>query len=222
MKGRLSHLLDGIRFVLLDLDGTLLDRHFDDHFWQHLLPARFAEKNGISFEAARADLLARFRREEGSLRWTDLDYWSEELGIDIPALKEQVKHLIAVHPHVIEFLGHVRRLGKTSVLVTNAHFKVLGLKLRRTDLGPWLDRVYGSGGFGFPKERPEFWECLTGELGPGYEKESLLVDDTEAVLETARAFGVRHVIFKDRANSRLPSRISPRFPTIQGFDELMG
>jgi FMN phosphatase YigB (HAD superfamily) len=32
--------LDEIKYVLLDMDGTLLDKYFDDYFWEHLLPER--------------------------------------------------------------------------------------------------------------------------------------------------------------------------------------
>ncbi|MDV3444014.1 hypothetical protein R0G64_32270, partial [Pseudomonas otitidis] len=34
--------------VLLDMDGTLLDLHFDNHFWLDYLPQRYAEHRGIS------------------------------------------------------------------------------------------------------------------------------------------------------------------------------
>ena len=44
--------------------------------------------------------------------WYCLDYWSEKLGMDIPMLKEEVDHLIAVHPYVIDFLAAVRRSGR--------------------------------------------------------------------------------------------------------------
>ena len=30
--------------VLLDMDGTLLDRHFDDHFWLEHVPKRYSAK----------------------------------------------------------------------------------------------------------------------------------------------------------------------------------
>ena len=30
--------------VLLDMDGTLLDLHFDTRFWLHHLPRRYAEQ----------------------------------------------------------------------------------------------------------------------------------------------------------------------------------
>ena len=46
-----------------------------------------------------------FRSQENTLNWTDLDYWSEQLGLDIPLLKHEVDHLIAVHPDVIDVSG---------------------------------------------------------------------------------------------------------------------
>src|SRR5512137_520992 len=98
--------------VLLDMDGTLLDRHFDDHFWLEHVPRRYAEKNGIDESAAREKLYRMFRSQERTLNWTDLDYWSAQLGLDIPVLKEEVHHLIAVHPFVTEFLLFLRQHGK--------------------------------------------------------------------------------------------------------------
>jgi len=222
MSGRYFHIIeDDLRYVLLDMDGTLLDRQFDDYFWQRLLPEHYARRNNLSFEEARRDLLARFRREEGTLRWTDLDYWSENLGIDIPALKEQMKHLIDVHPNVIPFLSAMKHLGKKVVLVTNAHYKVLDIKLKRTELGPYLDLVVTSGELGYPKEDMAFWQMLSRRLEPGYQEKSILVDDTEAVLRTARAFGIRHVIFKDGANSSMPHSGSEEFTHISDFNDLM-
>ena len=29
--------LKDIKYVLLDMDGTLLDKYFDDYFWEHLV-----------------------------------------------------------------------------------------------------------------------------------------------------------------------------------------
>jgi hypothetical protein len=35
-----------ISAVILDMDGTLLDLHFDDQVWNHRLPALLAERHG--------------------------------------------------------------------------------------------------------------------------------------------------------------------------------
>ncbi len=96
--------LKEIKYVLLDMDGTLLDLHFDDYFWGHYVPEKYAERHGMSPEAAKTHLYDIYKSHEKTLKWCDIDFWSTELDLNIPALKEQIRHLIAVHPHVIEFL----------------------------------------------------------------------------------------------------------------------
>ena len=92
--------------VLLDMDGTLLDRHFDDHFWLEHVPQTICRKaSRCRLKTAKEKLYAMFRSQENTLNWTDLDYWSEQLGLDIPLLKHEVDHLIAVHPDVIRVSG---------------------------------------------------------------------------------------------------------------------
>ncbi|MFZ0470164.1 MAG: haloacid dehalogenase, partial [Thiogranum sp.] len=80
--------------VFLDMDGTLLDLHFDNHFWQEHVPLRYAEKNAISVDDAKQALYPRFRAVEGTMDWYCVDYWSRELGLDISALKRELEHLI--------------------------------------------------------------------------------------------------------------------------------
>ena len=81
-------LLKDIKYVLLDMDGTLLDKYFDDYFWEHLVPEKYAEKHNISFGRAKEELLTKYNAHEGTLNWTDIDFWSSELRLDIPALKK--------------------------------------------------------------------------------------------------------------------------------------
>jgi putative hydrolase of the HAD superfamily len=52
----------------------------------------------MTHEQARKELLKRYQSVESTLRWTDLDYWSEQLGLDIPELKCKVDHLIQAPP----------------------------------------------------------------------------------------------------------------------------
>ncbi|MBH0176375.1 MAG: haloacid dehalogenase, partial [Nitrospira sp.] len=40
---------DQIDDVLLDMDGTLLDRHFDNFFFEEELPRRYAILQGLPF-----------------------------------------------------------------------------------------------------------------------------------------------------------------------------
>ncbi len=210
----------GIDTILLDMDGTLLDKYFDDYFWEEYVPKIFAEANDLSPEDAHKALLARYQRVESTLQWTDLDYWSDQLQLDIPELKCRIDHLIQVHPYVIDFLKFTRSIGKEVHLVTNAHSKTLEIKMRKTALGPWFTRIICSEEVGEAKEHPEFWKNLEKMLGFDRER-TLLADDTLKVLRSARHAGIRHLIHVARPSSRLPIKFSMEFPSITYFKELI-
>ncbi len=202
------------------MDGTLLDKYFDDYFWEHLVPEKYAEKHNITFGHAKSELLKKYKAHEGTLKWTDLDFWSEELNIDIPALKEQIKHLIEVHPHVIDFLELMKKKRKKIFLLTNAHYKSIELKFRKTMIGKYFDSVLSSFDAGFPKEDINFWEFAQDKLK--FDKnQTLFIDDTEAILYTAKTFGIKYILFKARANSKQEPLNSNDFQQIKDFDELL-
>jgi len=206
--------------VLLDMDGTLLDLHFDNHFWLEHVPRRYAAHHGVPLEDARRTLLARYRQVEGTMDWYCLDYWTRELGMDIAVLKEEVDHLIAVHPHVIDFLTAVRRTNRRIVLVTNAHNKSLALKMERTRLGRHLDRIICAHDFGIPKENPRFWQDLQARE-PFQPTRTLLVDDSLAVLRSARHYGIGRLLAVRRPDTRTPPRDVEEFEAIDTFDDIM-
>ncbi|MBK1716650.1 GMP/IMP nucleotidase [Thiocystis violacea] len=211
---------DQIDSVFLDMDGTLLDLHFDNHFWLEHVPRRYGEARGLSLDEARAELLPRYRDIEGTLNWYCVDHWSRELGLDIVLLKQEVEHLIAVHPHVMEFLEALASLGKRRVLVTNAHQKTLGLKLERTRLAGHLERVISSHDLGVAKESPGFWPRLQ-DIEPFDPTRTLFVDDNLGVLEAARDYGLRWLLAVREPDSRKPRRSIETFPAIVNFSELM-
>ncbi len=213
-------LLKDIKFVLLDMDGTLLDKYFDDFFWEHLVPEKYAERHNISFGKAKEELMGRYRAHEGTLNWTDLDFWSKELKLDIPALKEQIKHLIEVHPHVEDFLRSLKRKKKKIFLVTNAHFKSIDLKFKKTEIGKYFDSVLSSFDVGYPKEKIKFWKIAEKRLGFDKDK-TLFIDDTEEILKTAKRYGIKHILYKARSNSKTKPKKSNDFEHIIDFDELL-
>ncbi len=209
-----------VDWVLLDMDGTLLDKHFDDFFWEVLVPQEFARRQGLSLAAARDEVFARYQREEGTLNWTDIDFWSRELDLDIPALKEGIRHLIEMHPDAQEFLQFLRQRQKRVALVTNAHYKTLNLKLNHTGLLGYFDEVVSSFDLGIPKEEGRFWEILKERLN--FEAaHTLLVDDNLEALTAARDFGVKYLFFKAKSSSQLAAEKSPLFPSLLSFAELM-
>ncbi len=212
--------LKEIKYILLDMDGTLLDLYFDDYFWGHLVPEKYAEKHDMSFGTAKDYLYNTYKKHERTLNWCDIDFWSRELRLDIPALKEQIRHLIEVHPHVIDFLKLMRAQKKKIYLLTNAHYKTVKLKFKKTQIGEYFDDVLCSFNVGYPKEYIQFWQKAQKKLN--FEKEqSLFIDDTEDVMKTAKEYGIKYLLFKAHASSRAEPKKTREFLTIHDFKELM-
>ena len=209
-----------INTVLLDMDGTLLDKHFDDYFWEQYVPEHYSLKHNLSVDAAKKQLLQQYQKVENTLCWTDLDYWSEQLGLDIPELKTGLNHLIAVHPYVTEFIKFCHLIDKEVYLVTNAHPKTLSIKLEKTEIGHLFDSIVCADEIGLAKEEGLFWQRLEEKLG--FEKAStMLADDTEKVLRSAEEYGIGHLIFVARPSSMKPVAYSTRYPSIEYFNELI-
>ncbi len=206
--------------VLLDMDGTLLDLHFDNFFWLEFVPRRYAEAHSMSLDEARTELHGRYGDIQGTLNWYCVDHWSRELGLDIALLKEEVEHLIAVHPNVVEFLDLLHAGGKQRVLVTNAHQKSLELKMRRTRLRDRLDHVVCAHDLGLPKEAAAFWPRLQQEQ-PFDPARTLFVDDSLPVLRSAHDYGIRHLLAILEPDTRQARRSVDEFPAVAGFGELL-
>jgi len=206
--------------VLLDMDGTLLDLHFDNHFWLEYVPKRYAEGRGLSLEASKMELFARYKDVEGTLEWYCVDHWSRELGLDIALLKAEVEHLIGVHPHVVDFLEALRAHGKRIALVTNAHQKALALKMERTQLAGHFDAIICAHDLGFPKEQQAFWGRLQ-QVEPFDRERTLFVDDSLSVLASARRYGIRWLLAILNPDTKGPLRKVEDFPAIHDFSEVM-
>jgi len=181
---------------------------------------RYAEHHGLDLADARTALLERYREMEGRLEWYCIDFWTRELGLDIRALKQELDHLIAIHPYVIDFLAALRALGKRTILVTNAHQKVLQLKMRHTGLAPHFDSLISAHQMGAPKEQLAFWQMMQ-TLEPFDPRSTLLIDDSVPVLRAARDYGIERLLTISKPDSRLPEKASTEFPAIRSFQQIM-
>ncbi|MBZ9557536.1 MULTISPECIES: GMP/IMP nucleotidase [unclassified Modicisalibacter] len=204
--------------VLLDMDGTLLDLHFDSHFWLEHLPRRYVELHHLD-EAFQEEIRERIVREQGTLDWYSLDYWQRELNVDILALKREVQHLIGLRSDALDFLTWLKQAHPRVVLATNADRGSLSLKLPLTGLEDYLDAIVSSADLGVPKEHQEFWFALQ-EVEPFDPLRTLFIDDNPAVLESAREFGIRHLLGIKQPDSRRPERELEEFVALDRFAAL--
>lgn len=210
---------DRIDTVILDMDGTVLDLHFDNVFWMQHLPAAYADHHGLPREQGLQELLSRFAAAQGSLQWYCVDFWSQQVGFDVAALKPALKHLIRERADAFDFLQRVRASGRRLVLATNAHRASLSLKLAETPFGAFFHALVSSHDYGHAKEAQAFWQRLQVEH-PFDPARSLFVDDSDAVLDSAQRFGIAHLRGVSTPDSQRPARQGLRHVAIDRFAEL--
>jgi len=209
-----------IETVLLDMDGTLLDLHFDNHFWLQHVPLCYAEKHGLSADEAHQQLMSRYAEVRGSLDWYCVDFWTRELSLDIKQLKHDTADKISIRPDVISFLSWLNKNNKRVVLVTNAHPVSLDLKMQKTNLHVHFDNIINAHEIGLAKENEGFWEKL--QHVEFYNKQAtMLIDDNLEVLECASNYGIKYCYGIGRPDSQGDIIKSEKFITLNGFKEIL-
>ena len=211
---------NNINTVFLDMDGTLLDLHFDNHFWLEHMPNRYAEKHSISLEQARESLMANYKAHEGSLKWYCLDHWQDTLQMDIIKLKHEVADRISIRANVTEFLNYLHSLGKRVVLLTNAHRKTVKLKFSYVPIEDYFDRVITAHDVGLAKEQPGFWEAL--EKMEDFDKShSLFIDDNLDVLNRANEYGISKLLAIAHPDSQQSMKQISPYTAIECYSQLI-
>ena len=211
--------LNRIHTVLLDLDGTLLDLHFDNHFWLEYVPECYAKKHAVPLRQAKDLLMKRYAEVKGRLEWYCVDFWTRELELDIEQLKREVAHKIAVHPFVHVFLQAARRDGKRVLLVTNAHPASLSIKMEKTELTKYFDRIVTAHEIGLAKENAGFWEKLHA-IEPYDNETTLFIDDNVDVLENAKRAGICHLLAVRKPDSRGAEVTHDAYHALASFEEI--
>lgn len=206
--------------VLLDMDGTLLDLHFDNHFWLEHLPKRYAEVHGVSLAMAQLELMPLFEKNAGTLNWYCTDFWSTELNLSVKDLKVEIAHLIALRPDAETFLAALKQAGKRVIMITNAHRDSLSLKMERLELAPYFERLISSHDYGYPKENPQFWDALQDDITFDPAR-SLFIDDTLPILRSAGRYGIGHLLAVREPDSRKGPKDTEEFEAVEDYRALI-
>lgn len=206
--------------VLLDMDGTLLDQRFDNWFWQELIPSRYAAARGLTQPQAWAVLAPKFRAVRGTLRWYCIEYWSEELGLDIVGIKRAALEQVDYLPGAQDFLMKLKLSGKRRVLVTNAHPVTLTIKNEQANLTAYFDACYSTHPFRVPKEDAGFWPQLNA-LEPFVPQRTLFVDDSLPVLDAACRFGIAWLRAVRLPDSGRPAQDTGSYASVDGVADLL-
>jgi putative hydrolase of the HAD superfamily len=209
-----------IHTVLLDMDGTLLDLHFDNHFWLEHLPKKLATKHRISVQAAQDLMAVEYEQVMGTLSWYCLDFWADKLDIDIVEAKREIEHLISMRDDSLPFINALKASGREVILVTNAHPDSLSLKVEHTQLDQHIDQLISTHEFAVTKESQVLWHRLQEKLGFN-PQHTLFVDDSLGILKAAQDFGIKHLLAVSNPDSKQAVRDISDFPCIQDYRYLL-
>ena len=210
---------NAIHTVFLDMDGTLLDLHFDNHFWLEHVPLRYAEKHQMPLDAAKDEVARMTKEKEGTLDWYCLSYWAKRLDLDIVALKHEISDRIAIRSNVEHFLQFLKDHTAKVVLLTNADRDSVAVKFSYAPIASYFDQIISSHDFGMAKEEAGFWDKLA-EQEDFDPEHSLFIDDNLDVLREAKAHGVKHLLAIKRPDSQQAAKDTQEFEGIECFSQI--
>ncbi len=208
-----------ISTVLIDMDGTILDLHFDNHFWLEHLPLRYSEKMAISLDEAKEKLKKDYLAVVGTIDWYCLDYWAEQTQMPIKELKREIQHLIQLRSDAENFLSALKSSGREVILVTNAHPEALSLKIERTQLDQYFDTLYSTHDFGVTKESQLLWQRLQAKEKFDCNK-TLFIDDSLEILKSAQQFGIKHLLAVANPDSKKATNVISEYESVTDFNLL--
>ncbi|SQC16945.1 putative hydrolase with phophatase-like domain [Klebsiella pneumoniae] len=129
-----------------------------------------------------------------TLNWYCLDYWSERLGLDICAMTSEQGPRATLREDTVPFLDALKACGKRRILLTNAHPHNLAVEAQthRPGRAPLI--------YYFPPIHLVIRKRISVCGAPWRRKlalrahKTLFVDDSEAILDAAREFGIRYCL----------------------------
>ena len=136
------------------------------------------------------------------------------------ALKADVEHLIKLRPHAEAFLKKLANSHYHVVMVTNAHQKLVKMKMDRTGIDIFFDEIIRAHELGHAKEESAFWKKLQSQV-PFQIEQTLLVDDNLTVLRTAREYGVKHLLTIAKPDSQNAMQDPEEFDAIHSFQDII-
>ncbi|MBE8167381.1 MAG: GMP/IMP nucleotidase [Shewanella sp.] len=206
--------------VLLDMDGTLLDLHFDNNLWLTKVPLEIARVHQVSIEQAKQMVEAAYHDVFGTLDWYNLEYWQQHFNIDIIALHHASTENIQLRQDCMPFLSALKTLKKDRILATNAHPKSLALKLKHTRLADGLDEMLSSHETGYPKENPKFWTALFERFSLNPSR-CLFIDDNEHILAASKKAGVGFQLGIENPDSQMPHKSYAHFSSTHDLTQVL-
>lgn len=185
-----------IKYISLDLQGTLSDSKFSDNFWLEIIPQKYSEKFKITIEEAKQILKQKFK-EYGvyNILYYDDKYWSEYLDFDVK--KELDKNLIrpSINKKIYEYFDKIN-LPKIIISTTTDLFINYELEEKVKD----FEKIYSCVDyFKIGGKTKEVFDKISKELNVKPEEILHIGDNILMDVENAKKAGVNAILYDDNA-----------------------
>lgn len=123
-----------VRFISLDIDGTLVERSFTDRFWYESIPKLYAKEHKISLDEAKRYVSSEYDKVgEHDIRWYLPSFWVEHFGLKC-SIDEIMKETgeVKLYPDVQDAFELLGKKYGLIVITSNpselCRFKLKGLE----------------------------------------------------------------------------------------------
>jgi putative hydrolase of the HAD superfamily len=155
-----------IRFISLDMDGTLVNSRFVDMVWMEGMPRLYAEKHGLDFNEAKEYVMGEYMKVgSDKLEWYQLQYWIDkfQLTVSKDELLETYEDEIETYPEVKEILD---RLSENYQLVVTSNAAREFIEIELDGLGDYFREMFSAtSDFKTVKKSPLVYGAICKELG---------------------------------------------------------
>ncbi|NLV98892.1 MAG: HAD family phosphatase [Clostridiaceae bacterium] len=184
------------KYLLFDMDGTLLDSMF---LW-HMLIEDYLDTHGyLVTEEMRRDMsYMRVGEVAQQLHETCLpEQTTDEIIHSIYAFMKQRYEDVTVKTGVVEFLQQCRDEGKVMAVVTATARELALPVLKRLELDQYFDLFLSTKDIGIDKLQPDIYVQAARELGAKSNHEAAVFEDAPYALKTAAEAGFYTILLDD-------------------------
>jgi putative hydrolase of the HAD superfamily len=178
-----------IRYVSLDMDGTLINMKFADKVWMEGVPALYAEKYDMAFEPAKKVVVGEYMKVLGQRlsqagygctkdmvvgeymkvdsdnpEWYDIEHWLDKFGLDATKedLLEKYAGEVEIYPEVRDALDI---LSQKYDLVVTSNAPRYFLEMEMEEIGKYFSKIFSAtSDFKQTKKNPQVYREVCRRL----------------------------------------------------------
>ena len=160
----MSKTASGIAVVSFDVEGTLVTTDFSYAIWFELIPVRYSERYGLSFEEATVKVRQAYESVgDQRLEWYDVQYWFTRFDLgEADIAMEELQPRVQYYPDTKEVLEQLQGRYKLSV-ASGSPRPFLKHLLR--DIEHHFGAIYSSTTDFRQVKTADFWAGMCRDLG---------------------------------------------------------